>query len=59
MGSEITLLQIHAPAVAIFPEEDQKLFTEKIRLDLFEEFINMSQKSFTAKEDQPIIVEQE
>ena len=57
MGGEIAFQNILAPAVATLAEEDQEFFNEGIRFDLFEEFIDMFQKSFTVKEDPPVIVE--
>ena len=57
MGGEIAFQDILAPAVATFSEEDQEFFNEEIRFGLFGEFIDMFQKSFTVKEDPPVVVE--
>jgi hypothetical protein len=57
MGGEMAFQNILAPVVATLSEEDQKFFNEGRRFDLFEEFINMFQKSFIVKEDPPVMVE--
>jgi hypothetical protein len=59
MGDGISFQHILAPAVATLPEEDQEFFHEGIRLNLFDEYIDMFQQSFMAKEDLPVIVELE
>ena len=58
-GGEIAFQDILAPALATLSEEDEEFFNEGIRFDLFEEFIDMFQKSFTVTEDPPVIVEPE
>jgi hypothetical protein len=57
MGGEIAFQNILAPAVATLSEEDQEFFNEGIRSDFFEEFIDMFLKSFTVKEDPPVLEE--
>lgn len=57
MGGEVAFQDILAPAVATLSEEDQEFFNEGIQFGLFEEFIDMFQKSFTVKEDLPVVAE--
>jgi hypothetical protein len=58
MGGELAYQDILAPAVATLAEEDQEFFHEGRQFDLFEDYIDMFQQSFTVTQDQPMLHEQ-
>jgi hypothetical protein len=52
MGGELAYQDLLAPAVTALAEEDQEFFHEGRQFDLFEDYIDMFQQSFTVTQDQ-------